>query len=105
MWSKYNFLQKSVTEGQETLKIQVQCESNDGILDHDDNEDDYGQKHLQHCSEQKRSKDKDKDKIVMRKLKDNFTLNNALQTSSLAGWGEEEEGRGATGDRGISKYF
>ena len=83
----------------------MQRENNDGILDHDDNEDDYGQKHLQHCSEQKRSKDKDKDKIVMRKLKDNFTLNNALQTSSLAGWGEEEEGRGATGDRGISKYF
>ena len=71
-------MQKSVTEGQETLKIQVQCESNDGILDHDDNEDDYGQKHLQHCSEQKRSKDKDKDKIVMRKLKDDLILNNAL---------------------------
>ena len=41
----------------------------------------------------------------MRKLKDDFTLNNALQTSSLAGRGEEEEGRGATGHRGIYKYF
>ena len=71
-------MQKSVTEGQETLKIQVQRENNDGILDHDDNEDDYGQKHLQHCSEQKRSKDKDKDKIAMRKLKEDLILNNAL---------------------------
>ena len=36
----------------------TKLENNDGILDHDDdNKDDYGQNHLQHWSEQKKSKD------------------------------------------------